>query len=369
MTRRLSVRPYLSRMANAALAGRDLLSPGVKVLSRPYTYQIEVNNFCNLSCAHCPRRAEHAEINTGRWTMEMLERVMPWMSSAGFVGMAGLGEPFLVQQLPLMLRRIVEAGPAPSVTTNGTLIRGEALEQIVGVGPMLISVSLDGASPETYEPIRLGAKFDQFVENLVALKEAKARAGTRHPTVQLCWTWTHSNLHEAQALAKLAEQAGASMIRTHPIVVDDVPAVAAEAVTDEELAGAIQRLESVLSPAIRHVHVPVRTTESAGLASSNGVRRRYFCPNIWRTMHIGVEGNVRVCCMGAFEDLGNVRDEPLEAIWNAPAMVRLRQALLAGDPPEVCRRCYLLRPYSRQEAGRVLREYKESLYLHSLIIQ
>jgi len=370
--KQLALASYLRRTANTALAARDLLSPSARMMSRPFAFHIEVNNYCNLKCTHCPRHSATADINSARWTEEMFDRIMPWMRWAGFVGLAGLGEPFLEKNLPRILRQIVDAGPAPAVITNGTMIRADVIEQIVGVGPMLINVSIDGATKDTFERIRVGADFDRIIDNMLALREAKERLGTVHPAIQINWAWTRSNLHEVEELARLAEQMGALAVRTQPVYTVDLPLAAREAVTNEEVDEALANLRRVLKPTIQLVNSPLNSTLAIaplpiggnGNAPANG---RYFCPNIWRTIHLGTRGNVRVCCMGGFEDIGNIMEQPLDEIWNSEPMRRLRQSLLDGKPPQACRRCYLLKHHSRHEALDVLKEYREALHLHNLL--
>lgn len=369
---RVSLRPYLRRLANTGLAVGDLLMPQGRTHSRPFSFHIEINDYCNLRCIHCPRHSPQAEINTGRWTEEMFDSLLPWMRYAGFVGIAGLGEPFLEKSLPRILKKIVNAGPAPSVITNGTLISREVIEQIVGVGPMLINVSIDGATRETFERIRAGGNFDRVIGNMMALREAKERAGTKHPGVQINWAWCKTNLGEYEELARIAEQIGALAIRTQPVYVEGLPQALPEAVTEAEVDLALANLRRVLNPAIQVVNSPINTPliKQEPVEDGNGAgvsNESYFCPNIWRQILIGTHGNVRVCCMGAFQDIGNIQEQPLNEIWNGPFMVNLRKSLLAGQLPAPCRKCYLLKRHSTREAMAVLKEYREALRWHNLV--
>jgi radical SAM protein with 4Fe4S-binding SPASM domain len=292
---------------------------------------------------------------------------MPWVRYAGYVGIAGLGEPFLERCLPAVLRKIIAAGAAPSVITNGTLIDDRLIEELVDIGPMLLDVSIDGATKETFEAIRKGVNFEAIVNNILRLQEAKAKAGSQYPVVQINWVWLKSNLHEVNELAALAEKMGAVAIRTQPVFLKGLSNMEHEAVTDAEVEQANREVRAHLNPSIDLVNAPLNTLQSG--CSGNGAQdsKMFFCPNIWNTMQISPQGNVRVCCMGNFPDLGNIMEQSLEAIWNSPAMMSIRRAQMQGNPPDECRRCYLLQSHSGKAASRVLKQYRDILPLRNLL--
>ncbi|MCX7013398.1 MAG: radical SAM protein [Candidatus Sumerlaeota bacterium] len=356
--RRHGARAYCSRAANLALAAVDALAPRSRLRSRPFQFHIEYNDYCNLHCIHCPRENPDIPRSTGQWTLEMLERIRPWLPSAAFVGIAGLGEPFLSKTLPEFLERIIEAGPAPSIITNGTLLTPQRAERLVGLGPMIINVSIDGATRETFEQVRRGASFDEVVGNLAALREIKERRRSPFPLVQIFWCILKENLGEEERLAELARRAGVASVWIQPAYDYGVPAGRGVGlVSNEEAEQAVARLRAAAAPK----GIPIVYTPLNALPWTDNGRGRWFCPNLWKTLHFDPHGNMRVCCMGEFQLVGNVMEKPLDELWNAPAMVALRRAALRGAPPPPCRACYLLQRYTRRAAAAQIKPLWDTL--------
>lgn len=66
---------------------------------------------------------------------------------------------------------------------------------------------------------------------------------------------------------------------------------------------------------------------------------RYACKFLWNELFINVSGDVAPCCTQGRPVVGNVKDTPIEKIWNGPAMQELRRRLYEGDPLPVCKNC------------------------------
>jgi MoaA/NifB/PqqE/SkfB family radical SAM enzyme len=368
MAGRRRLHAYLHRAANAALASVDLLAPRARLWARPLCFHLEINNYCNLRCVHCMRRNPDNERDTSSWTPEMLERLAPWLSSSAFVGMAGLGEPFIEKNFLDLVERVVQAGPTPSITTNGTLIDEAAAERLAGMGPMLLNVSIDGATAQTYESIRVGGKLERVIENITALQRAKDRKKTPFPLVQIYWCMMKQNLGEMRELADLAQRIDAKIIQLQPFFGIGRPEIdQAMAVSESEMDQAVGRLREAAASAGTIVnYVPVSMSLALEEPSNEAAAKPCFCANLWRFMHCEPNGNVRVCCLGEFELVGNVLEQSLEELWRSPLMLETRRALLRGAPPQTCRSCYLLKPYGRRAATTHLRDFYESIHPRKL---
>src|SRR5205085_6880469 len=92
--------------------------------------------------------------------------------------------------------------------TNATLLSRDDCRRLVDAGVAWVHVSVDGATPETFEHIRAGARFDGVVENLASLVEAKRDARSATPRVQLNVVVMRSNLSELPAIVRLAARLG-----------------------------------------------------------------------------------------------------------------------------------------------------------------
>src|SRR5690606_27904426 len=128
-------RPY-RRMWNTVLSTGDKLLGNERVWARPLRIHLEVNDFCNLKCPHCPRENPMIPKNTGHIPVEAVRNLEPWFRRATYVGLAGNGEPFLHPDIIEILGIVTAAGATPSVISNATLWKKlNMIDQTAGLGP------------------------------------------------------------------------------------------------------------------------------------------------------------------------------------------------------------------------------------------
>jgi len=66
-----------------------------------------------------------------------------------------------------------------------------------------------------------------------------------------------------------------------------------------------------------------------------------FCVLPWIHLNTWPNGNVYPCCLTDWrEDIGNLKDNTLEEIWNGDTMKDIRRHMLQGKKHNSCRKCY-----------------------------
>lgn len=65
----------------------------------------------------------------------------------------------------------------------------------------------------------------------------------------------------------------------------------------------------------------------------------FFCAAPWRGLHINPRGDVKTCCAGNPNMLGNLNDQSIEQILNSDLMKEIRGSLAQGQPHEYCSNC------------------------------
>lgn len=114
----------------------------------------------------------------------------------------GLGEPLMHPRFVDMVEYAARKTIRVSTSTNLTLLTRRRAEWCVTSGLDWLHASIDGASPETYEGIRVRARFDRVVANLEGLLEVRARLGSLRPRVRLVTVLMRRNLHELPGLVR-----------------------------------------------------------------------------------------------------------------------------------------------------------------------
>jgi MoaA/NifB/PqqE/SkfB family radical SAM enzyme len=188
----------------------EVTSPSPKFDGRvpfPEFASIETTMKCNLQCPMCLPFLDGSTVN-GRHmdpaAFEQIARaVFPYVDS--FQPTIS-GEPLLTRGLDRMLELAAEYGVRTEYYTNGTLLNDRMIAMVLPtLGKMCIS--FDGATKETFEVLRKGARFEGVVRNLERLSAAirELPQGSR-PSVGLAVTVMEKNVRELPALVELAHR-------------------------------------------------------------------------------------------------------------------------------------------------------------------
>ncbi len=290
------------------------------------------NNSCNLSCTHClvasgPGGAPG--LGGSAWTRLVREALAEGVERFYVTG----GEPFLREDFEDLARLITEEGGRELVVlTNATLFRGPrgaALERL-SRERVRFQVSLDGARPESNDPIRGAGTFARALDGLRLLVE-------RGFEVALTTVVTRENLAELPVLTRIAAESGARsqhLMWAHrrgravesgngffPETAAILEAVLAAADEAARLGIALDNLESVR----RRVDGPPGVKYDLGNAG-------------WDSLCVYADGTVYPSAALADHRplaCGRIQERPLSAIFrdeNNPILERFRAATLTRRP-------------------------------------
>jgi len=162
-----------------------------------------VTNECNLACLHCieesgPGKAFRDELNDAE-VFGVLEQLMdgdvPYLSFSG-------GEPMLHGKFFEMIEYVCGRGGQLKIETNGHYLTHENCARLAQLEVKAVQVSLDGASRETFNRMRVRGDFDCTIEGIKRLREAGV-------PVEINFSPTRFNMHEIGAAVDLANELGA----------------------------------------------------------------------------------------------------------------------------------------------------------------
>jgi len=183
------------------------------LMTLPPIFDVEITNHCNVSCVMCPRWRMKRPL--GRMTERTFDRLLELLDESGedaTVSFSGIGEPLLHPQLFDSIERLERGRVNVSVTTNGMLLGPDVVRQIADLGLDSVCVSINGATPEVYEGIMRGAKFERVVsqtEHLIA-------SVTDRTKVVITATVTKLNAHEMDALESFWVARGVDAVEIRP---------------------------------------------------------------------------------------------------------------------------------------------------------
>jgi len=132
---------------------------------------IEPTNECNLNCRICVRNVWQEPM--GKMSDLTFDRVIEGLrdfSPAPTVFFGGLGEPLHHPHIVEMVARAKQVGARVELITNGTLLTAGLSRGLLEAGIDLLWVSIDGATPDSYSDIRLGAELPRVIENITEFR-------------------------------------------------------------------------------------------------------------------------------------------------------------------------------------------------------
>jgi len=310
----------------------------------------EVAARCNLHCRMCAINYDTRYLPGSRrppfLTPELFSRLETIFPTLLRAYLFGLGEPLLNRHLVEFVRRLSSAGVEVWFNTNATLIDEEKAEALARAGATNITVSIDGATAETYERIRVGAKFSDCLRGIRALVAAGRRHG--NPAVDLSFVAMASNLHELPKLIDFAAHSGVRGVHVEPLY-SQIQHDLQEHYSRENLAllGAGQvddHFQRARDHAERQgVRLASRFLLDGGSADyverARSFRNWWTCSEPWSSIWVTSAGEVRTCCINE-TSFGNLFEHDFAEIWNGAAYSAFRRVHAEGrETPAGCANC------------------------------
>lgn len=171
---------------------------------------IEPTNKCNLACSMCMHRTWDEPQGEMSWEVfsSILNSInnLPEIPTIFF---GGLGEPLSHPRILRMVSQVKAQQAKVELITNGTLLNEDCAQQLVDIGLDRIWISIDGATPESYADIRLGAAFDDVVENVRTLKRLRSGGHFPTPEIGIVFVAMKRNIADLPAVIRLGRKLGA----------------------------------------------------------------------------------------------------------------------------------------------------------------
>ena len=344
------------------------LNPGSKVrldegtnfvrMHRPITHltkvYIEPTVACNLDCITCFRNAWEQPI--GRMSEETFESIfnsLKKMNPIPDVYFGGIGEPLFHTKTVEWIRRIKSLGVKVELITNGTILTEKKSRELIDAGLDVLWVSLDGATPETYADVRLGAELPLILENLRRLFRMRKGGHFPQPEIGVAFVAMKRNINDLPKIIKMGHTFGARYFS-----VSNVQPATGDMQTDRLYNRTIRNIAYMPSPVLPKLSLPKmdfnEDTQAALTEAFNSGCNVSFAGNNWGgandvcnfvesgTMSIAWTGEVSPCWplmhthtsylhnkprVSKKHIVGNVRESSLEDIWMNPEYLAYRERL------------------------------------------
>jgi radical SAM protein with 4Fe4S-binding SPASM domain len=231
---------------------------------------------------------------------KLVHEVKDW--GVGYLFLHRFGEPFMHPDAFEMIRYAKDTGiERVEMYSNGTLLNEKKAELLIESGLDQLTISFEGADKETYESIRVGAKYDTVIENIKRIVSLRNLKGAKKPR-----------------------------IRIHSIITDrTIGNLSKERLFWKSIADEYHALPGFDYGNIEGISVQEK-------------EEKWPCLELMYNLVVLWDGRVTACCVDSNADLEIASaDDSLRHIWNHPRLHEIRQCHFSGNPEKLnaCRKC------------------------------
>lgn len=278
------------------------------VLPFPPYLILEPTNVCNLQCPFCPRELTEKSRGLGFMEFDVYKKIIDEaiVNNVYGVTLYMLGEPMLHSKIVDMINYAKEAGiPAVNLSTAATT---NNLDELLETELDDLILSIDGATKEMYERMRVGGTFEKTTSITSNFLEKKRKLGKKKPytRVQIIRT-------------KETEKEIIDYIKKWLPLADSVYA--------HNLDGMVPWLGNVMM-----------TDNEEKEKNAN----RLPCTQLWKVLNVFWNGQVSSCCHDALGDmvLGNIKESSMKELWNSKKANEFRTKHTKNDlEGTICKTC------------------------------
>jgi radical SAM protein with 4Fe4S-binding SPASM domain len=321
-----NLREAINLIKIGAGLGLSLLTKKTFVWGSPVIAHIEPTSLCNLQCPLCPsgngsltRVRERMDYENFKTIIDKLPQTIKMLL------LWNQGEPFIVKDLPKMIRYAKRRDIYLVTSTNGHYFRKEKMvHSIVKSGIDEVIVSLDGVDQEVYEKYRVGGRLDWVFEGIERLTRTKYLYRSKTPMIHLQFILMRHNIQQKDDMIRIGQKLGADRISFKTVQVTG-----------------FEGGENYLPNDPEFTRYQQKTSDGQYITR----KRRFFpddCLRLWYSTVINCDGRISPCCFdkdGDYE-LGNLISESFSEIWKGEKYQGFRQHLLKDRYNlEMCQDC------------------------------
>lgn len=307
--------------------------------SYPSYMEIEVTTRCNLSCVMCERT--YWDEPNRDMSFERFKMIVDQFPRLKWIGLTGIGESFMNKDFMKMLRYVKSKNIIVELYDTFYFIDEKTSQELIEMGIDIIFVSLDAATRETYEKIRVGSSFDRVADNVKTMVKLRQEMNATFPRLQFHYIVNKLNYFEIPQYIELVDSFSnkekfriqfSRMLHEFEQTRDLFMEVPPETIAETE-----RKAEETGIPVVWNLDV--------------GLNKKPLNQCVeWTMPFIFVTGHVIACCSGneagqrelqKATALGNVFEKSFADIWHGKKYKNLRKLLINGKVPPPCSNCCL----------------------------
>lgn len=301
----------------------------------PITMDIEPTTGCNFRCTMC--QVSSPNFVSKNLDFDMFKKTIEDNKQLLKIKLQGMGEPLVNTKFFDMVDFASKHGIVSEITTNGSLLNKENIFKLTNSNLSRITISIDGASSETFEKIRVKSSFMTVVNNCKNLVKNFKKKLIR-PEISAWCVVQNDNISEFEKIYELCKEIGFDKL-TYQFYLSG---------WGKDEWNDINKYKRIKIKSIKD-----KIEEIKFRGSKEGMDINIFDENLlsfskqcvwpWESSYISKTGDVVPCCIIGDEKVvsfGNIKKEPFEKIWNSEKYKNFRNNIKNNQIPDYCKNCY-----------------------------
>jgi len=178
-----------------------------KVNVHPYMINFLVTNKCNLSCEICSYK-KLKETNHNELTFKEISKFIEKISDRNYVFFISGGEPFIREDIMMIIEKIKKIGFRLGICTNGTLLNKDKIDALIQLGIEVIVFSLHGPKKIHNEITQDEESFELLVKTIKYICTYRKR-----PTVIINCAISQYNIDYLEEIINISKRLNVDALR------------------------------------------------------------------------------------------------------------------------------------------------------------
>jgi pyrroloquinoline quinone biosynthesis protein E len=282
-------------------------------------------------------------------SFEEFKSIVDQFPKLKWIGLTGIGESFLNKDFMKMLKYVKSKNILVELYDTFYFIDKQVAKELIELEIDKIFLSMDAATKETYEKIRVGSNFEKVTNNVRYLFQLKKKKRAFFPKIAFHYIVNRLNLSEI------------------PQYIELVHSLSGGEETIIQFTRMLHKFKEVKDLFVEIPEEIIRLAEEKAKKFNIPITWNADVPKFkppvtrcieWTMPFIFVTGHVIPCCSGneaghrEFQKetaLGNVFEQSFKEIWYGEKYKTLRKMLSRGEIPLPCKNCCL---YDTEPKGR-----------------
>ena len=312
-------------------------SKKTRLLYKPITMDIEPTTGCNFRCTMCQVSDEN--FISKNLNFEVFKKFIDQNKQLLKIKLQGMGEPLVNNNFYKMVDYASQSGICSEITTNGSLLNEKNINFLKKSQLSRITISMDGATKETFENIRVKSNFNTVVNNSINLVKQFKRKIIR-PEISAWCTLQKKNFFEAEKIFDLCSNIGFDKLTYQIHLTDWGKLEWREKNNKQQINNDDTKILEVLNMI---KNKSKKSNIKVEIFEENLLSFEKQCSWPWTSTYLSKTGDIVPCCIigdEKVESFGNINDQNFSQIWNSTKYMKFRNEIKNNQIPEYCKNCY-----------------------------